>query len=304
MSPINVTLGALMVLIVFLVPMALVGSGLRRSQSWTSSAFPSHAGPSHAGSPWLALAVSALAYALAYNMVFFVQELGLVLPKAFVPGLDPVLFHNNHTWQGDNPIALLFQASGAVSIFLMALGLAALLSRGFFQSGPVRLLVGWIIFHGVVQSTLQVPSGVFAPDTDFGDTMNYLGWPLPLQAALAVAALLLIPVVAWFLAPRIFGQLGAVSQAKLAPLGWLLGQMMLGTLLAAPFRWPHGLGNLVFSPTIIALIGFLWLSAFYLRGIGAGPICRLDQRHVLAFAAAWIALLIAFQTVLRSGIQF
>ena len=35
------------------------------------------------------LAVSAIVCALAFSLTFFIQELGLVLPKALVPGLDP-----------------------------------------------------------------------------------------------------------------------------------------------------------------------------------------------------------------------
>lgn len=39
---------------------------------------------------------STLAFALAFNLIFFIQEIFLVLPKALTPGLEPTPFHNNH----------------------------------------------------------------------------------------------------------------------------------------------------------------------------------------------------------------
>src|SRR5690606_22846652 len=47
---------------------------------------------------WRLVAHSALLYTIAFNLVFFIQELFLVLPKAFTPGLRPTLYHNNHDW--------------------------------------------------------------------------------------------------------------------------------------------------------------------------------------------------------------
>jgi len=36
---------------------------------------------------WKLTSASALIYTLAFNLIFFIQELFLVLPKAFTPGL-------------------------------------------------------------------------------------------------------------------------------------------------------------------------------------------------------------------------
>src|ERR1700733_13788686 len=76
---------------------------------------------------WALAITSALLYALAFNLIFFIQELFLVLPKAFTPGLRPTLFHNNHRWEGDNSLASLFQGTGALGIFLIASACALLL---------------------------------------------------------------------------------------------------------------------------------------------------------------------------------
>src|ERR1044071_980816 len=78
---------------------------------------------------WRLTLQSAILYALAFNLVFFIQELFLVLPKALTPGLRPILYHNNHSWQGDHPFAALFQGTGALAILLVGLGFALLLRR-------------------------------------------------------------------------------------------------------------------------------------------------------------------------------
>src|SRR5437879_7006794 len=67
---------------------------------------------------WTLTLGSALLYTLAFNLTFFIQELFLVLPKAFLPGVRPTLFHNNHDWVGENPLTSLFQGTGALAIFV------------------------------------------------------------------------------------------------------------------------------------------------------------------------------------------
>src|SRR5882757_10732819 len=101
---------------------------------------------------WKLSVASALLFALAFNLVFFIQELFLVLPKAFTPGLRPTLFHNNHTWEGDNPLAKLFQGTGALATFITASACAVLLSRGWGRSATARLFLIWVVYNGFFQS--------------------------------------------------------------------------------------------------------------------------------------------------------
>ena len=92
---------------------------------------------------WKLTITSALLYALAFNLVFFIQELFLVLPKAFTPGLRPTLFHNNHLWQGVNPLANLFQGTGALATLITGLICILLVSRRPYRSSAVRLFLIW-----------------------------------------------------------------------------------------------------------------------------------------------------------------
>ena len=71
---------------------------------------------------------SALSCTLAFNLTFFVQELLLTLPKAFVPGVHVRLYHNNHDWTGDAPILPLLQGTGGLADLIAGLLFAALLT--------------------------------------------------------------------------------------------------------------------------------------------------------------------------------
>ena len=61
---------------------------------------------------------SSVLYALAYNIIYFIQELFLVLGKNWI-GLKSYLYHNNHTWVGEDPRDDLMQGSGALAIFIL-----------------------------------------------------------------------------------------------------------------------------------------------------------------------------------------
>ena len=104
--------------------------------------------------------LSVLTYTLAFNITFFIQELFLVVPKAFTPGLRPTLYHNNHNWEGTHPLESLFQGTGAAAIFLSGLVFAWLAKRGAGKTEAKRLFVLWMAYNGLFQS---LPQFAFAP---------------------------------------------------------------------------------------------------------------------------------------------
>ena len=143
---------------------------------------------------WRLTIASALLYVLAFNLTFFIQELFLVLPKAFTPGLRPTLFHNNHTWEGEHPLASLFQGTGALAIFLTGIACFLLLRRS--RSTTMRLFLIWMAYNGFFQSLPQVVVGSFEPRNDVGMAMNYLGLSATAKTAAALVALAAIPPLA------------------------------------------------------------------------------------------------------------
>src|ERR1700722_15552427 len=157
---------------------------------------------------WRLTITSALIYALAFNLIFFIQELFLVLPKALTPGLRPILFHNNHTWIGQNALAHLFQGTGALAIFLIAIACALLLRHFSARSSSVRLFLIWMAYNGFLQSLPQVVIGSIEPENDVGMAMDYLHLGAPAKTVAALLALTAIPAVALWLRRPLLGVAG------------------------------------------------------------------------------------------------
>ena len=237
---------------------------------------------------------SALLYTLAFNLTFFIQELLLVVPKALTPGLRPTLFHNNHLWQGQHPLASLFQGTGALAIFISAIVCMLLLRGRRIRSTTVRLFLVWMAFSGFFQALPQVVFGAFIPGNDVGMAMNYLQMS---SAAKIVAA--------------------CIAVAALIPIGWCVAREMLrfmplrvslAALAAIPlivaFRVPRELLEVLLPPVVATIVG---LAAIYATAWRIKDVDRISDPPSVSLAYplfANVALLLVFQLVLRPGIQF
>src|SRR5690349_4508720 len=126
------------------------------------------------GGSWRFAAASMLVYVFAFNLTFFIQELFLVLPKAFTPGLRPTLYHNNHGWKGTNPLAGLFQGTGALATLLVGLVCLWLLRRPRAWPAGTRLFVFWMAYCGCFMALPQVVIGALSAGSDIGMAMAYL----------------------------------------------------------------------------------------------------------------------------------
>jgi hypothetical protein len=250
--------------------------------------------------PWdlrLSLA-SALSYTLAFNLVFIGQELALAIPKALTPDLHPLLFHNNHTWTGDNPLARLLQGAGV--LFDLAAGLVAVLwlARTRSRSASLRLLVIWIAYAGLFQGLPQAVAGAVLPGNDLGMAEDYLGLgpgAMRLLAGLAVAAM---AAAGLFLARAIVALApGADRRAFIFRTAVLPG--LAGTLLVLPFRVPGSLDQVVIVPIAVAVLGLSWMQAGAWR---SGAPVSSDPPRLLPPLLANLAVLALFQIVLRPGV--
>ncbi len=270
-----------------------------------------HAPEAAAASPWdwrLALA-SALLYVLAFNLTFLIQELFLVLPKAFTPGLRPTLFHNNHTWDGANPLARLFQGTGALATMVAGVVCASLLSRAN-GAAATRLFLFWMAFSGVFMALPQVVVGALSEQSDLGMCMAYFGLGVGGKAIAALAALAAIPLAATWLGGLLQARFARPDQLSSARRRkrFMLNAVTLPALLALPaitlFRIPREWIEVLAVPVVVTAAGVVWMQAGAWRATSR-PCHGIAEPPSLGWpVGASLCLLAVFQLVLRPGVHF
>lgn len=258
--------------------------------------------------PWRHTLGSALCCVLAFNLVFLVQELGLVIPKALTPGLEPVLYHNDHRWQGEHELAHLFQGTGAVATLLLAAICRALLARSAHRGLALRLSLYWLTWCGAMMAMPQLVIGAFNPYNDVGMAMGWFGMGPLARSLLAYAGLLAIPLLALHMLRPLLAMAPAAAAID-SPWGRTRHVLRLGllpALLAVPaivlFRIPREPIEVVLLPLIVLLPGLLWqlAGAWTAREVRAIP---GHSRGLLLWPALAAALvLVLFQGVLRHGV--
>lgn len=255
---------------------------------------------------------SALLCTLAFNLIFLVQELFLVLPKALTPGLYPTLFHNNHDWVGKNPLARLLQASGAMTILLVGFGALGWLYKRPPQTRGSYLLLIWLAYHGIYQSLPQVVVGSFLPQNDVGMSMDYLRFSPLLRQLSALTALMLIVTVAIRLSEPLLNL--AVDEPRidsLAKRSWFMFQVatlpgLLSVFFILPFRVPGSVDQVVIVPVAVTWIGISWLQANAWRTKVRWVNAPLEGSPIPVRTPliALLVLLLFFQLILRPGVPF
>lgn len=258
---------------------------------------------------WRECLRSLLAYVLAFNLTFLVQELALVLPKALVPGLRPTLFHNNHTWEGTHSLAALFQGTGALATFSVGLGCLWWLRRGGGHSRNLRLWLAWMAYCGTLMALPQVAVGAVHPGNDVGMAMQWLGWSPMTRAIAGAVALATIPPIALALLPALLStatdprQVATVRARNRFVFAMAVMPAFLAVVPVIAFRVPRDWIEVVALPLVIALVGTVWLQAGAWRARPiAGDVLASGRLSVLGIAV--LVLLVFFQGVLRPGIAF
>jgi hypothetical protein len=299
-------IGIAAVLILIVGPLLLGLSGLIRAPREPADA----ASGSAKRWNWTLTLISALVYTLAFNLTFFIQELFLVLPKAFTPGLDPTLFHNNHSWEGDSPLASLVQGTGALATLLVAMVCAVLLRRGVRRPTTVRLFLVWMAYCGFFMALPQVVIGALSSASDVGMAMAYFHLGSTTKTVAALFALAAIPPIAlWLTHPLLdLAEDAAQIDSACARSRFVFQVATLPALLAIaliiPFRVPRELVEVVILPVVVTVIGIAWMQAGAWRVSGVKPAGSSNTGSLAWLVGAVVLLLLLFQFVLRPGIHF
>jgi len=255
------------------------------------------------------IAASALYCALGFNLVFFIQELLLALPKAFVPGVHVRLYHNNHNWSGDAPILSLLQGTGGLADLATGMIFAFLLTGASARSMSTRLFLFWMAFQGLYQGLSQLMIGALVPGNDMGMAFGYLGLSAGMKHVMLVLGLILCIAAGFWLARAGLALFGTTTETltTTSRMGFVFRSVMAPALAAGlmliPFRYPRNLIELVIFPTLLMLFGALWV----VIGAGFCPTAARPARATPSLVVpllALIVILLFFQLVLRPGIAF
>jgi hypothetical protein len=259
---------------------------------------------------WTRIVVSALLYTLAFNLTFFIQELFLVLPKALTPGLLPTLYHNNHNWKGENPLASLFQGTGALATFHAAIACVLWLRSRRDGSTTVRLFVIWMAYCGFFMALPQVAIGAISHQSDLGMAMDYLELGTTTRVLVALIALAAIPPIALWLKDSLLGLCSSAdhlaSPGKRIRLIFQIATLpsLIALPMIIPFRVPREWVEVAVLPLLVTLIGIGWIQAGAWLNTDAKPGGGRGVESMAWPLVAVMLLFLVFQFLLRPGVPF
>ncbi len=249
---------------------------------------------------------SAVLYALAFNLIFFIQELFLALGKRWL-GLKAMLYHNNHNWEGSHPMESLAQGYGAAAIFVTGLICIILANRKRQSAHWTHLFLLWFAFQGLVQSIPQFIAAKVATDTDTGQAFTYLGIGEGLGFVISIAGII---------AMLYTGVLFSKYLLRLAPSNELINTAsgrfgylfriavlasVVGAILIIPFRimpWDRAL-----APVMVTLISIPMVFAHAWKAkISTTINSDVNKKLFIVPIVLLLALLLIFQLILAKGV--
>ncbi|WP_235298242.1 hypothetical protein [Portibacter marinus] len=251
----------------------------------------------------------ALSYVIGFNVIFFLQELFLVLGKKML-GLSATLYHNNHTWEGDHEMVNLMQGSGAAGIFICGIIFMVVFLQIKSSNAIVRLIFFWLSFHGIFQSLPQIAIGFLDPSTDVGNALVYY---LDLNQNLLIGLSIFTLVSMAFLGiiyGRLLLTLAPIRKELLTDgvrfrviLYMAVISGFIGCVLTIPFRILPMSQALTPFLVFAFSIPWLWASAGLHREINTHP-NPLGQKIYKIPLILCLVMLLFFRMVLVNGINW
>jgi hypothetical protein len=250
---------------------------------------------------------SAVLYALAFNLIFFIQELFLALGKRWL-GLKAILYHNNHNWEGSHPMEGLAQGYGAAAIFITAI-LCLIIARIIKDSKHwLQLFFLWMAFQGFAQSIPQFITAFMAPDTDTGQAFTYLGLSQTAGWIISIAGIILMLLVSSLYSKYLLQLAPGSSYTENAKtrFGYIsriaLFASVIGIILIIPFRimpWDRAT-----APVFVTLLSIpmVFVNAWKVKPTKTINSDVNKKIFVLPIIFLTILLLI-FQLILAKGVE-
>jgi hypothetical protein len=293
--------GHLLPLSLLIIPVAWGIYGYFKTRKNTKQPFE------RAGSSLPLIINSAVLYALAFNLIFFIQELFLAWGKKWL-GLKAYLYHNNHNWEGYHPKEDLAQGYGAAAIFITGVICLMVARRIRLSTHWLQLFFLWMAFEGLAQSLPQFITAAMAPDTDTGQAYTYLGiaGKTGLLISIAGIILMLLTGIAYSryllqLAPSnnytadAYRRFNYLFQAAVAA-------SIIGIILIIPFRimpWSRATAPVFVTLSSIPMVFANAWSAKVTYAINS----EVNRKVLVTPVILLVLLLMIFQLVLAKGVK-
>ncbi len=257
-------------------------------------------------SAWPLIINSAVLYALAFNLIFFIQELFLALGKKWL-GLKAWLYHNNHNWEGSHPMDRLAQGYGAVAILLTGLICLFLAYKWKRSPGWLHLFFLWMAFQGFAQSIPQFITAKIAPDTDTGQAFTYLGIGNTAGVVISITGIVSMLYIGASFSEHLLRLAQSMDHVNTARrrFSYLLNGAVLaavfGVLLIIPFRimpWDRAA-----APVMVTLITIPMVFAHAWKAkVDYTVNSDVNKKIFLVPVIILLLLLLVFQLVLAKGV--
>lgn len=245
-------------------------------------------------------------FALAFNIIYFMHELGLVVAGAWL-GNDPILFHNNmHFMDLSQPLQNLAFSAGPAAVFILGLICGSVYLGMRRSTGAFKLFVFWLSYHGLWLFLAQVPEIAFAAHGDFARGIAFLQLSQPARVVGAIFGLIGLVLLGLFATKPLLetaitdDELTTASNRRKLILQSGVLPWLLGAILIIPFRVP---------PLDRALLPFIGGFPLILTLLNAGRVKNLQaQENAVNKKLAWggmvtlAGVFLFFRLVLASGV--
>ncbi|MGH7456165.1 MAG: hypothetical protein ACRENG_32725, partial [bacterium] len=183
-------------------------------------------------------------FALAFNSIYFMHELALVVAGAWL-GNDPILFHNNMNFMNlSQPLQNLAFAAGPVAVFIVGLLCGGVYLGVRRPAGAFKLFVFWLSYHGLWLFLGQVAEIAFAAHGDFARGIAFLQLSQPVKIFGAIGGLIGLVLLGQFATKPLLetaitdDELTTASNRRRLIFQSGILPWLFGSILIIPFRVP------------------------------------------------------------------